>query len=78
MKIPLYVQVRGGHTKYLYQAADRAMSYLGHKRAEARAMAEMGDTPERIAVNAITKTSNITTEEELREVVQIIREIRGL
>jgi hypothetical protein len=54
------------------------MSYLGHKRAEARAMAEMGDTPERIAVNAITKTSNITTEEELREVVQIIREIRGL
>lgn len=75
--VPLHIQVRGGHAGYLYQAADRARHYLRDKRAEARALAELGDTPERIAVNAILKTCHLDTEEEVREVVGIIREMGG-
>ena len=70
----LSAKVRGGHARYLYQAADRARAYLKGHRNDTAARKQMGDTPELIIVNAIAKTSHLETEEEVREVVQIVHE----
>lgn len=70
----LSAKVRGGHARYLYQAADRALAYLKGHRNDTAARRELGDTPERIMANAVAHTSHLETEEELREVLAIMRE----
>jgi hypothetical protein len=73
----LAVRVGGGHALYLLAAAGRAQTYLMQHPAKSVALRALGDNTDQIMGHAIAQTSTLETDEEIREVVRILKE-RGV
>lgn len=79
MSTPLAVLVGGGHTRYLLTAADLAQGYIHSPkyRASSHALRLFGYTPDQLMAWAVVNSTEIRTDEEIREVCKILTE-RGV